>query len=70
MSGSRSSVIAAEEASSAGGIWFSVNIWEGIEGEVCKGCMSSWTSRSNIRDDVGITICNGGCDKTSAERLL
>jgi hypothetical protein len=62
--------MAAEEASSAGGIWFSVIIWEGIEGEVCMGCMSSWTSRSNIRDEEGRTICNGGCDRTSEERLL
>ena len=45
--------MAIEEASRTGGIWFSVEICEGIAGEVAIGAISSWTLRSKICDDAG-----------------
>ena len=47
------SVMASDEASSTGGIWFSVEKWEGIAGEL--GRRLSWTSRSKIWEPAGET---------------
>jgi hypothetical protein len=46
-------VIASEEASSTGGIWFSVWMCDGIAGEFGTGTELSCTSRSNICDPAG-----------------
>lgn len=62
-SGSRClSVKAADEAPRIGGIWFSVMICEGIDGEACAGEKSSWTFRSKICDEAG------ECRRGEAER--
>jgi hypothetical protein len=41
-------VMASDDASRTGGIWFSVWIWEGIAGEFVMGRELSCTSRSKI----------------------
>ncbi len=48
-------MIASEEASRTGGIWFSVCIWDGMAGEVGSRALSC-TSRSNICDPAGEVI--------------
>ena len=46
-------MMASDVASNAGGIWFSVMIWEGICGDACGIATSSWTSLSKIMDEAG-----------------
>lgn len=46
-------MIASDVASSAGGIWFSVRICEGICGDACATSTSSCTLRSKIIEEAG-----------------
>lgn len=56
--------MASDVASKAGGIWFSVMMCDGIEGDACGTDTSSCTLRSKIIDDAG------ECVRGEAERIF
>lgn len=53
---SMSFVMASEDASSTGGMWFSVWMWDGMAGDAGTCTVVSWTSRSNICEPAGDAI--------------